>query len=104
MSPGKLSHTVAILLKALSLGYQFGFEIMEVTGLPSGTVYPALRRLERDGMVLSHWEEDAEATKDQRPARRYYTLTRTGRETESTATRRYPLLTQLMPQKLEKSS
>jgi DNA-binding PadR family transcriptional regulator len=103
MSPAKLSHTVAILLRALSLGYQFGFEIMEATGLPSGTVYPALRRLERDGMVLSNWEAETEAAKDQRPARRYYELTRVGREAESTATKRYPLLTRLLPQKLEKS-
>jgi PadR family transcriptional regulator, regulatory protein PadR len=104
MSPGKLSHTVAILLKALSLGYQFGFEIMEVTGLPSGTVYPALRRLERDGMVSSSWEAEDEALKDQRPARRYYVLTRAGREAESTATKRYPLLSRLLPQKLVKTT
>ena len=103
MSTGKLSHTVAIILKALSLGYQFGFDIMEVTGLPSGTVYPALRRLERDGLVSSNWEAEEEATKEQRPARRYYTLTRQGMEAEATATRRYPLLSRLIPEKLGKT-
>ncbi len=101
MSSARLSHTVAILLKALSLGYQFGFEIMEVTGLPSGTVYPALRRLERDGLVSSNWEAEAEALKEQRPARRNYVLTRAGKEAESTATKRYPLLSRLIPEKLE---
>jgi PadR family transcriptional regulator PadR len=99
----KLSHTVAIILKALSLGYQFGFDIMEVTGLPSGTVYPALRRLERDGMVSSSWEAEEQAQKEQRPARRYYTLTPLGKETESVATLRYPLLSRLIPEKLVKS-
>ena len=103
MSSGKLSHSVAILLKALSLGYQFGFEIMEVTGLPSGTVYPALRRLERDGLVTSNWEAEDAALKEARPARRYYELTRTGREAESTATKRYPLLSRLIPEKLGKT-
>lgn len=103
MSPGKLSHSVAILLKALSLGYQFGFEIMEATGLPSGTVYPALRRLERDGCVLSRWEAEEDALKEQRPARRYYELTCAGRETAAAATKRYPLLSRLMPEKLEKT-
>lgn len=103
MSSGRLSHSVAILLKALSLGYQFGFEIMEVSGLPSGTVYPALRRLERDGLVTSHWEAEEEAVAEQRPARRYYVLTRAGREAESTATKRYPLLSRLIPVKLEKT-
>ena len=29
---------------------------MEITGLPSGTVYPAMRRLERDGLIRSQWE------------------------------------------------
>jgi PadR family transcriptional regulator PadR len=100
MNSGKLSHTVAIILKALSLGYQFGFDIMEVTGLPSGTVYPALRRLERDGLVSSSWEAEQQALKEQRPARRYYTLTRLGKEAESTATKRYPLLSRLIPEKL----
>jgi PadR family transcriptional regulator, regulatory protein PadR len=103
MTISKLSHTVAIILKALSLGYQFGFDIMEVTGLPSGTVYPALRRLERDGLVSSSWEAEEAAVKEQRPARRYYTLTKQGREAESAATKRYPLLSRLIPEKLEKT-
>jgi PadR family transcriptional regulator PadR len=100
MSSGKLSHSVAILLKALSLGYQFGFEMMDVTGLPSGTVYPALRRLERDGLVTSNWEPEDVALKELRPARRYYELTQAGREAEATATKRYPLLSRLIPEKV----
>ena len=96
MSSGKLSHTVAILLRALSLGYRFGFEIMEATGLPSGTVYPALRRLERDGLVDSSWEPERKAQQEQRPARRYYQLTREGVDAEAGATRRYPLLSRLL--------
>jgi PadR family transcriptional regulator PadR len=99
MNSGKLSHTVAIILRALSLGYQFGFDIMEVTGLPSGTVYPALRRLERDGLVSSNWEAEEKALQEQRPARRYYALTRQGKEAEATATRRYPLLSRLLEEK-----
>jgi PadR family transcriptional regulator PadR len=99
MSGARLSHSVAILLKALSLGYRFGFEIMEVTGLPSGTVYPALRRLERDGLVSSSWEADADASKEQRPARRYYELTRPGVEAVALGTKRYPLLSRLIPEK-----
>jgi DNA-binding PadR family transcriptional regulator len=104
MSPGKLSHTVAIVLKALSLGYQFGFEIMEVTGLPSGTVYPALRRLERDLLVSSSWEAEDDALKESRPARRYYVLTPAGVEAERTATKRYPLLSGVLPQKVVRSA
>ena len=37
-----LSYTALFVLQALAQGYRFGFDIMEVTGLPSGTIYPAL--------------------------------------------------------------
>jgi DNA-binding transcriptional ArsR family regulator len=104
MSLRKLSHSVAMILRALSLGYQFGFDIMDVTGLPSGTVYPALRRLERDGLVTSSWEDEQLATEEQRPARRYYSLTRQGRETEMQAASRYPLLARLIPNRPEKTA
>jgi len=99
MSSGKLSHSVAILLRALRLGYRFGFEIMEATGLPSGTVYPALRRLERDGLVSSDWEAEGIAQQEQRPARRYYRLTAEGVESEEAGTKRYPLLSRLLEEK-----
>jgi len=98
LSP-RLSHSAALILKALSLGYCFGFDVMEVTGLPSGTVYPALRRLERDELVESKWEPEAEATLNQRPARRYYQVTRQGKAAALAATQRYPLLAHLVPEK-----
>jgi PadR family transcriptional regulator PadR len=62
MSNPRLSHSAALILKAISLGYCFGFDVMEATGLPSGTVYPALRRLERDELVESKWEPEEEAS------------------------------------------
>ena len=95
MSSPRLSHTAALILKALSLGYGFGLEVMERTGLPSGTVYPALRRLERDLLVKSSWESEAEATAGQRPARRYYQVTEQGKAAALAATERYPLLASL---------
>jgi PadR family transcriptional regulator PadR len=98
LSP-RLSHSAALILKALSLGYRFGFDVMEVTGLPSGTVYPALRRLERDELVESKWEPEEEATLNQRPARRYYQVTRQGKAAALAATQRYPLLAHLVPEK-----
>ena len=98
-SPPRLSHTAALVLKALSLGYCFGFDVMEVTGLPSGSVYPALRRLERDGFVQSRWEAEADATAQQRPARRYYEITSEGKAATLAVTERYPLLARLLPGK-----
>ena len=97
--PSRLSHSAALILKALSLGYRFGFDIMEITGLPSGTVYPALRRLERDELVSSEWEADAEVSGSGRPARRYYQITTAGKAATLAATDRYPLLARLLPEK-----
>ena len=62
----------------------YGFKLAEATGLPSGTIYPILRRLEDEGFVKSHWAEvDAGA---QRRRRRYYELTGDGRRTAQIAT------------------
>jgi DNA-binding PadR family transcriptional regulator len=95
-STPRLSHSAALILKAISLGYCFGLDVMEVTGLPSGTVYPALRRLERDRLVESEWEPDAEAAQNQRPARRYYQITKAGKAAALAVTERYPLLARLV--------
>ena len=97
--PPRLSHSAALILKTLSLGYRFGFDIMEITGLPSGTVYPALRRLERDELVSSQWEAESDVQGSGRPARRYYEITSQGKVAAAVATERYPLLARLLPEK-----
>jgi PadR family transcriptional regulator, regulatory protein PadR len=93
----KLSHTAAMILQAVNGGFVYGFSIMEMTGLPSGTVYPAMRRLERDDLIRSHWEQQSIADAEQRPARKYYKLTRAGKSTLEASRRRYPLLAKLIP-------
>ena len=93
----KLSHTAAMILQAISAGYVYGFSIMEVTGLPSGTVYPAMRRLERDDLIRSQWEKQSIADAEQRPPRKYYKITAGGRSTLDASRKRYPLLERLMP-------
>ena len=93
----RLSHTAALILQALDAGYVYGFSIMETTGLPSGTVYPALRRLEQNDLIRSQWEKQSTADEEQRPARKYYKLTAAGRTTLEASRRRYPLLERLIP-------
>lgn len=93
----KLSHTAAMILQAIHAGYQYGFSIMEMTGLPSGTVYPAMRRLERDDLIRSQWERQSIADAQQRPPRKYYRLTAAGRATLEASRKRYPLLERLIP-------
>ncbi len=93
----KLSHTAAMILQAIFAGHVYGFSIMEVTGLPSGTVYPALRRLERDGLIASKWEQQSIADVEQRPPRKYYRVSRAGKATLEAAWKRYPLLERMLP-------
>ncbi|MCO8271265.1 PadR family transcriptional regulator [Actinoplanes sp. TRM 88003] len=56
---------------------RYGLELMQDTGLPSGTLYPILARLERAGWVESRWEQIDPAAEG-RPSRRYYMLTADG--------------------------
>ena len=93
----KLSHTAAMILQAVNAGYVYGFSVMEMTGLPSGTVYPAMRRLERDDLIRSSWEQQSIADAEQRPPRKYYRLTRAGEATLEASRKRYPLLAKLVP-------
>jgi PadR family transcriptional regulator PadR len=67
---------VAALLAEVD-GERYGLQLMQDTGLPSGTLYPILVRLERAGWVASRWEE-VDPVAEGRPTRRYYRLTGEG--------------------------
>jgi PadR family transcriptional regulator PadR len=73
----KLTHTSALVLKVISGGCNYGFDIMEESGL-----------------IVARWEPEA-AQQLQRPQRRYYKLTRAGERTLVKAALRYPLLQNL---------
>src|SRR5271156_349141 len=99
----KLSHTAAMILQAVNEGYIYGFSVMEMTGLPSGTVYPAMRRLERDELIRSQWERQTIADAEQRPPRKYYRLTAAGIASLEASRKRYPLLQRLIATEEEKA-
>jgi PadR family transcriptional regulator len=75
-------HLDALVLAAIEVEPAHGYAIIQrlrrrsddVFKLPEGTVYPALHRLERDGLVKSRWT-DASGRR-----RRVYRITRSGRE------------------------
>jgi|SRR5690242_217153 len=73
-----LSVSALAVLGAVSRNIRYGFDIMDATDLPSGTVYPALGRLERDGYVRSKWESATVAQREKRPPRRYYEISAAG--------------------------
>lgn len=87
-----LTYPTAAVLLAVRAGHRYGFDVMDVTGLPDGTVYPILRRLERRGVLEGAWEDEAVARADQRPPRRYYRLTPLGRESMAEVVDRFPAL------------
>jgi PadR family transcriptional regulator PadR len=93
----RLSHTSAMILQAVGAGHIYGYTVMEVTGLASGTIYPALRRMERDRLIRSQWERQSVADAALRPPRKYYKLTRAGEITLEASRKRYPLLAKLVP-------
>ena len=66
------------LLRALCAqapGWCHGYELMKVTGLLSGTLYPLLMRISDQGLVEAKWQEPAQPG---RPARHAYRLTAAG--------------------------
>jgi PadR family transcriptional regulator len=85
------TYPTTLVLHALANGIRHGFDILDATGLASGTVYPILRRLERERLVSASWEDVAIAQEEQRPPRRYYELTAAGKAVLETAVVRYPV-------------
>ena len=82
-STGLLPGTLDLLiLKAVSLGTLHGYgvllRIQQITGgalqIQQGALYPALYRLERQGLIDSEW-----GTSDNNRRAKFYSLTRTGR-------------------------
>ena len=87
-----LGITSAAILVAIQRGTSYGFDIIERTGLPSGTVYPTLGRLMRSGYLASEWESRGIADSERRPRRRYYELTPAGEAALQRALRRVALV------------
>jgi DNA-binding PadR family transcriptional regulator len=92
MPKPNLTIPTGLVLQAISKGSRYGFDIIEATGLPSGTVYPALRRLEAAGCLESDWEDREGAEAAGRPPRCYYRLTPAGQALLAEAVARYPVI------------
>ena len=67
---------LAVLLRE-PLTEHYGLELAKAAGLPTGTIYPILARLEQAGWLESAWEE-VDESKAGRRRRRYYRLTAAG--------------------------
>lgn len=85
----EMSLGTVMVLHALARGCPYGFDIMEETGLTSGTIYPALDRLEGLGFAVSEWEDGKVARQEKRPPRRYFHITPYGQRALAVALERY---------------
>jgi PadR family transcriptional regulator PadR len=71
-----VAQLLAVLLADVSQP-RYGYELMQITGFPSGKLYPIMGRLTRAGW-LTREREDIDPAKEGRPARYMYRLTEHG--------------------------
>lgn len=90
--PRPMSFGAVAVLHAIAEGKRFGFEIMDATGLTSGTVYPTLDKLEDARLVKSSWEDARVAHREGRPPRRYFSMLPAGAEALADAMQRFKSL------------
>jgi PadR family transcriptional regulator PadR len=95
-----------LILKTLALepmhGYGIGVRIEQISKgvfqVNAGSLFPAFRRLERDGLIKGEWQ----ATENNRRAR-YYSLTARGRARLKSDTRDWEVQTAAIARILEAS-
>lgn len=91
--------TEVILLSLLHDKAMYGYELAQKIDQDSegflqfkeGTLYPALKRLETQGLVESYWQESKEG-----PRRKYYVITKTGKKALSHMRKEWGLFQQIM--------
>ena len=67
---------LSLLHKRECYGYEISEFLSEHIDISDGTVYPILRKLKTDGLLTTYLQEESGG-----PPRKYYTLTKLGRET-----------------------
>ncbi|BEV71929.1 MULTISPECIES: PadR family transcriptional regulator [unclassified Paludibacterium] len=66
---------LAVLARQDSYVYEIVSRLAQSMDISEGTIYPLMRRLQADAWVTTYLSESSNG-----PARKYYTLTRSGRE------------------------
>ncbi|CAM3721003.1 PadR family transcriptional regulator [Smaragdicoccus niigatensis] len=76
-------HTDTIVLRLLTDGDKYGYEITKLVfdnsdqlyELKEATLYSSLKRLEKDGFITSYWGDESQGGR-----RKYYSVTALGRD------------------------
>lgn len=66
---------LAMLSRKESYAYEISSELADTVGIGESTIYPLMRRMQKEGLVTSRLVESANG-----PSRKYYTLTDAGRQ------------------------
>ncbi len=85
-------HTDTIILGLLTDGDKYGYEITKLIyersehlyELKEATMYSSLKRLEKDGHIISYWGDESQGGR-----RKYYRITNGGRELHENNTRNW---------------
>lgn len=85
---------IAILANGDSYGYQINQELLEVLEMSESSLYPILKKFERQGIVEGYSREQGGRL------RRYYKLTPTGMQIYADAKVRWAALREWMDRKL----
>ena len=93
MMKRRLGYATVAILRAIEEDHRYGLDIIDATGLATGTVYVTLGRLQKRGFVDTSWEDQRIAEREGRPRRRYYRLTREGRDALEEALQSFDALT-----------
>jgi PadR family transcriptional regulator PadR len=91
--------TSMLVLGVLKQGASYGYDIVRTMNEQAagaftwqeGTVYPVLHKLERKGLVQSHWQEGPTGRR-----RKYYSLTLAGRTALQDGARQWEFFDRLM--------
>src|SRR6476660_9447233 len=109
LTPNKISsdllrgHTDTIILKLLLSGDKYGYEISKLIQanykgeyeLKEATMYSSLKRLENDGGINSYWGDETQGGR-----RKYYRITKKGKEIYSENKKNWKYAKQILDQLL----
>ena len=87
---------MALLKKRDRYGYEISETLSQKIDIADGTVYPILRKLKADGLLSTYLQEESGG-----PPRKYYSLTRLGREPCETDRAQYLLFAASVKKLLE---
>ena len=97
-------HIDTMILRVLSEGDNYGYEIVKSIALNSKgayelkepSLYTSLKRLESQGMIASYWGDESQGGR-----RKYYTITETGGQMYRRAVAQWKIARNLIDQLIE---